>query len=668
MERRDCLRAGIGLAASGMVPLLSAQAQAAKSAPVPMEAFARRPLLEQLSLSPDGKLLAAIVNSGKDSLIVVRPTAGGAFKTLARTDNLELMFNWIKWVNNERLVFSTRHPSGRREKDNLIGNVEATETRLHAINADGSNLLNLIKNWGASGKNLEWAYEQDNVIDWMRGDGKHILITLPASELNGWPAVFKVNVDTAERTGYSNSNSRERIYGWMTDDSHRVRLGMARTTHGERERVIHVCDPDGSNWRVLSQMRWLSPDVWWPLGFGLDPNLLYVWARHEGLAAVFTLDLRQPDAKLQLKLAHPRYDLNGSLIYDLKGEAVGVRQQALGDSSSFYWDERYKELQLALDEALPDRFNQLYSASRDGRTFVVRSDEPGRPPCFYIGYIGEQARMELLADCYPELLDQPLASKRPFDMKARDGMELHGFLAFPPGTDEKSGKLPLVVYPHGGPHAADGPEFSPRAAFMADRGCLVMQLNFRGSTGYGRKYLEAGYRQWGRAMQEDLEDGVAELVKRGLADPARVVIVGGSYGGYAALMGLIKTPDLYRGGFAIAPVTDLLEMAEDDGQWGWREETRAWVGDFRDDKDLLRANSPCLHAARIKVPVALVHGTHDRVVHYRHSEKMAEALKAAGKPHQLIRQQHGDHYLSHQGYRLELHAALEKFLRQTLGV
>ena len=308
---------------------------------------------------------------GTQRLLAGGPGAGRiGTGTLLSTDNLQFTFNCINWVNNERLVISTRYPDFRE-------------------------------------------------IDWLPEDGKYVLLTLPANELNTYPAVFKVNVYTAERTGYS--NSKEQVSGWMTDRSHRVRVGVGRTFKGER--TIWSCDPDGENWRLIRQTLTLSAEALWPMGFGLDPHLLYVRATHEGLAAFFVLDLRQPEAKPQLKLAHPRYDLDGSLVRDQRGEAVGVRRMAFGDSSSFYWDERYKEAQVALDEALPDRFSGLYDMSRDRRTFIVRSEEPGWPQCYYLGQFGEQPRMELQAEGYLELEGQVLAGRRSFDMKARDGME-----------------------------------------------------------------------------------------------------------------------------------------------------------------------------------------------------------------------------------------------------
>ena len=661
MKRRDCLRLTAQMVAAGSLPLWMNAAGAAEEGPLPLEFFARRPLLEDAVLSPDGKYIAAVANNGKESMVVVRLTEGGDFEGLVGTDNLQYTINWIQWINNERLAISMAYPANREEA--WIGRFATTESRLFAINRDGSNLLNLVKRKSSASTDLKWAIDQDQVVDWLPNDGQHILLALPSSERFPEPSVQKVNVYTAERTTYA--DRMDDVWSWRTDQSHRVRIGLGRTESGEY--TVWVCNPDGSNWRLINKTPAFSAETLWPLGFGLDPNILYVTALHEGLDAVFTLDLRDLNAKPQLKLAHPRYSLGGSLIHDERGEAVGIRKLVLGDSSSFYWDERYRQMQQDMDAALPNRFNALFNKSRDGKTFIATSDAPGEPERFLLVRFGDAPSVKLLAHAYPELAKQKIAVKERLDIKARDGLVIPSFLSFPPRVPEGKRKgLPLVVLPHGGPEASDSIAFDPISAFLADRGYLVVQPNFRGSTGYGQAHLEAGLRRWGLQMQEDLEDSVAELVRKGLADPARVAIVGGSYGGYAALMGLIKTPDLYRCGFAIAPVTDLLDFAEDRGQNSNREGMRRRLGDARDDRERLRATSPCYHADRITKPVYIVHGTLDRAVPYRHATKMVEALKAAGKPHVFVSQDKGDHYMSHLPYRQQIYSAMETFLAQHL--
>lgn len=656
LKRRAFIEAGLGLA-GGTVPLIG-RTEGAPQQRLPLEHFARRPMMEQLALSPDGKLLAAIVNEGKQSLIVTRSLEDGRLAGVLATDNLDFTINWLSWANSTRLLVSLGFYAAR--ENGAVGLIETTESRLMAVDADGKNMINLVKPRGVMARNLRWALQQDNVIDTLPDDRDHVLMALPAHEDQVEPAVYKVNVYTADRSTYA--DSREDVFDWVTDAQHRVRIGLGATRKGEY--TVWACDLNGRNWRLLSKTAAFESQALHPLGFGLDPQLLYVAAKHEGLNAIFTLDLRDEKAKPVLKLSDDRYELGGTLIRDVRGEAVGIRMRVLEGAASFYWDPAYRDLQKVLDESLPGRANGFYSRDREGRQFVVRSAGMGQPEQFFLARFGDKPSLQRLADSYPELQGKALGRRESFAMKARDGLPLHGYLTSP--SQAQPGPLPLVVLPHGGPQASDGAEFDDWATFIADRGHLVLQLNFRGSTGYGQAHLEAGLRRWGMEMQEDLEDGVAELVRLGRADPKRVAIVGASYGGYAALMGVIKTPELYRGAFAVAPATDLVALCQESVNTRWREETRRQIGDARDDRARLQATSPCLLAKRIQVPVVLVHGTVDRQVELSHSVKMATALKEAGKPHQFIQLERGDHPLSHQPHRIQVLEAMEAFLDKVL--
>jgi len=658
MKRRESLKCMVSAISMGAVaPLMAKNNEAALR--LPLDAFARRPLMQMVALSPNGKRLAAIVNSESGSALVTRAVDGGPIQPVMNTDNLGSIINWVEWVNNDRLVLSIRFPS--RRQIGYVQTIDTMESRLLAVNADGSQAINLIKERGSAVKNLRWAVQQDRVLDWLPEDGKHVLLALPASEDRFESAIYKVNVYTAERSHYA--DSRRDVYGWITDNLHRPRVAIGRRDNDRSETFIEVCDADGRNWRLLTEFGPFSKDGFDPLGFGLDPDLLYVSAKHQGLDAVFTLNLRDPKALPQLKLAHPRYDLDGALVHDERGEAVGIHETLSGDSGAFYWGERYKSMLQALDEALPQRRNYLYSGSSDGRTYVVRSAADGVPSAYYLVRFGEDSQMSQLANSYPELQGHELPRKKFITLKARDGLELPSYLTLPDGPGKK---LPLVVFPHGGPQAADGPEFDSWVSFMVNRGCAVLQVNFRGSTGYGFAHMEAGLRRWGLEMQEDLEDAVAECMKRGVADASRIAIVGASYGGYAALMGVVKTPDLYKGAFAFAPVTDLVELTDEEGQYSSKETIRRQIGNARDDKVRLQATSPNLHADKIKVPVVLIHGTQDRQAKYQHSVWMAEALKAAGKEYKFLTQDKGDHQLSHFPYRRQLFQELEAFLDKVL--
>lgn len=625
----------------------------------PIESFARRPLMERVALSPNGERLAAIINNGPTSTLITRGFAGGPVQSVLSTDNLEFTIKWFRWVNNDRLVLSLRFPSQRMR--DFVQSIATQETRLVAVNADGSQLVNLVKSKLGSNA-LRWAISQDHVVDWMPEDGKHLLLELPNSHLSYTRVLYKVNVDTGDRSFYAGGLAES--IDWITDHQHRARL--ARCIDEQGATTLWVNTPDNESWRQLRRYAPGQTQDLEPLGFGIDPYLLYVLAPHQGLQAVHTINLRDKAFTLSLKLSDERYELDGDLIHNGQGEAVGINISREGDSSIFYWDAKYKEWQKALDEALPRRFNQIGSVSRDGKRYVLSSSSTGLPGQWYLGEEGESPSLRLFAQRYPELEIPRIATKNPVEYQARDGLLIKGYLTRPLGAKADQ-PLPLVLFPHGGPHAEDGPGFDEWAAFMADRGYAVLQVNYRGSTGRGQAFLEAGKRQWGLQMQDDLTDAANEMVKLGVADKTRIAIVGASYGGYAALMGAIKTPSLFKGAFAFAPVTDLLELTSDEGQGLSQEAIRKQIGHHKDDASRLKATSPRLHADKVQIPVYMIHGTHDRQVPYQHSVWMAEALKAAGKPHEFVTLENGDHQLSHYPYRLRLFGDLEKFLAKTIG-
>ncbi|MDC8772911.1 S9 family peptidase [Roseateles albus] len=627
-----------------------------------IEDFARAPLLQHVQLSPDGKQIAAVLNQGKLSVLVTRPVKGGTFKQLMASDNLEHQFNWLRWVNADRLVVSLRYPSTRQVS--WFSSADSMESRLLAVNADGSHLLNLSRMRGQ--EDIAQALDQAVVIDWLADDGNHILMSQPNAKFSGAPAVFKVDINTGARQLLREAKAD--IRSWFTDAQHRVRVGVGFT---EGRFSLWVSDPAGDNWRLARSFGFFDPARVLPLGFGLDPQVLFVSAMHEGFQAIYTMDLSDPTLPLTLKF-QPKSgrDLEGRLLHSSKtGEAVGFVSNGQ-DAAAYFWSEEHRALLERIDKALPKRANRLLQLVKDDDVYLLRSFGNGQPGEYLLGQRSKSA-LAVLAELNAQLDPEHLARKRSIRFKARDGLPLQAYLSLPElskGVPSKN--LPLVVLPHGGPQAATGSQFETWPAFLAERGYAVLQVNFRGSTGFGQAFMEAGLKRWGLEMQDDLSDGVAELVKRGIADPQRVAIVGASYGGYAALMGAVKTPQQYRGAFAFAPLTDLVEYAREIANNRLLVSTHALerqIGSLASDRARLEATSPRLQAARIEVPVVLVHGTLDRQAPYEHSVWMADALKAAGKDYRFISQDRGDHQLSHQPYQLQLLQELDAFLLKVLG-
>lgn len=629
--------------------VLSGVCAANAAAPLPVDAFASLPAVAQASLSPDGQRIALLVNTEGVTTILTQNLDGQPRRSqrVLETDNVKFQFNWFRWVNNERLLVSLRFPSKRRSYDTM-------ETRLLSVRFDGGKPINLVLPQSFRG---EWqAAAQDRVIDWLPEDGKHVLLEVSSGDVDWDTAVYKVNVDDASRSVVQ--VSRQDFYSWMTDRQHRVRIGWYRK-NGQYE--IHACDPDGQNWRKLWAFSALDKREVTPIGFDKDPNLLYIIADHNGRNAVSVVDLRDPGLKRSIKLADESRDIGSSLVYSPAGDAVGIRGAALGNTGARFWDAGFRDFVASIDEALPNRFNSLGSMSADGARYLVLSSSPRSGLEFYLGD-NLKDELKFYAAAYPGLPAARMSPKQPVRVKARDGLELPGYLTLP--LDQAPKNLPAIVLVHGGPQSHDNADFDVWTQFLANRGYAVLQVNYRGSTGHGRALMSAGLGRWGMEMQDDLADATRWLAARGTADPKRICIVGASFGGYAALMGAAKFPELYRCAASFAGVTDLVELAGDNSYPGLKEVFALQVGS---DRERLRATSPRNLAQQIGIPLLLIHGTADRSVPYLQAQWMAEALNAAGKPFRFVTQQDGDHYLSIYAHNMQFFRELEQFLGQNLG-
>ncbi len=256
---------------------------------------------------------------------------------------------------------------------------------------------------------------------------------------------------------------------------------------------------------------------------------------------------------------------------------------------------------------------------------------------------------------------------KPVSFKSGDGLEINGYLTLPLNVEPKN--LPVVVNPHGGPWHRDVWGFDPTAQFLANRGYAVIQINFRGSVGYGRKFWEAGFKQWGRKMQDDITDGVNWLIKKGIADPKRIAIYGGSYGGYATLAGLTFTPDLYACGVDYVGVSNLLTFMNSIPPY-WKpylDMMYEMVGNPENEKELLERASPVFHVDKIKVPLLIAQGAQDPRVNKNESDQMVEALRKRGIEVPYLVKENEGHGFRNEENRFEFYREMEKFLAKCLG-
>lgn len=626
------------------------------SAP-PTVAFASLPRIESIQLSPSGRHLAVLRNHEGHTFLETQTVSGQDRHRVVSTDNREYIIIWFRWVNDERLLVSARFAATQDAVDSI-------ETRLLAVNRDGTEQIpNLFKQGAFSsifGKK-HFPQFQDQLVGTIPGDPRHVLLALDLEHPHA-PDVYKVDVYSGDRqliqANPSSTPDSKMIVHWIADRTGTVRAGV-----GQFQTSVHaiVRLPESSLWRELAEYDLAKETGPVPLAFDADSAWLYVRDQHRGKAAIFKLNVTDLTADRVLVVADPKFDLNGELVYAPgRKKVVGVRYSAV-DERVLFWDFDAQRLQARIDRAIPGTVNVIHSSSDDGRLHVVKSSGAAHPP-FWSIFDEQDGRMVLLGKSYPDLETAPLAAPTRTYVTARDGKELQVFVTLPKDRDPRH--LPMIVFPHGGPAARMPGGFNYWTQWFVSRGWAVLEPRFRGTEGYGNDVLRAGFQRWGLEMQDDLTDVVQYAVRAGIADAKRICIVGSGYGGYAALMGAVKTPDLYRCAVSLGGVTDLLQVLS-DSRWYVNQKpmVESRIGSWWNDRDWLRDTSPVFHAPEIRTPLLLMHGLMDRVVPASHSRDMAEALKAANvTSSRYVELPLADEALRREEDRLQVFSEMERFL------
>jgi dipeptidyl aminopeptidase/acylaminoacyl peptidase len=442
---------------------------------------------------------------------------------------------------------------------------------------------------------------------------------------------------------------------------HRDQVRLAAVTERQTRRVLYR-EANGQDWTVLTEHHVDAPG-WEPLAFDGDNRTLFI-ASDVGrkTSAIYRYDTvtRQP---LDLVAADDTYDL-GSVIYDrAKRKIVGVYYE--GDRRRFHWlDPELAALHAQIEKSLPGTVHMPQQFSADG-TRIIFFSYSDRDPGVY--YLAEPARKKFseLAVVKPGIDPDQMAPVKPITLTARDGLVLHGYLTLPKGS--AGPHLPLILHPHGGPFGPrDEWRFDPEVQFYANRGFAVLQVNYRGSGGYGQQFEAAGYRKWGLEMQDDLTDAVNWAIAEGIADPARVVISGASYGGYAVMAGLAFTPELYCAGINYVGATDidlLVPKAMPADRMYWM---RTRIGDPADaaDRKRLHDTSPVHFADRIRAPVLMAYGKNDPRVTIEHGYDMERALKKAGKEYEMILERDEGHGFRKEEKSIAFFTRVDAFLKK----
>jgi dipeptidyl aminopeptidase/acylaminoacyl peptidase len=599
---------------------------------IPMEDFFRNPEKAGYQLSPDGEHISFLAPWNNRLNVHVQKI--GSDDATRITESTERDIRGYMWLNNNRIGW--------------IQDTGGDENwHLYAVDIDGSNFLD--------GTPFEGV--QVRIVDDLEEDDEHILIGMNKRNPQIFD-VYRMNVNTAELELVAENPGN--ISGWTTDNAGVVR--MASTTDGVNSSLLYRATEKDPFKTVLTTS---FKDSLNPIFFDFDNKHVYVASNLDrDKSAVFKWD-PETGEKLEMLFEHPEVDVNNLLRSKKRELITGVSY--LTDKVHYeFFDEEREQLQNILEQKLPGYQVAIADMSKDETKVLIRTYSDRSLGAYYF-FDRETQEFSKLVDVSPWLDENELAPMKPVQYTSRDGLTIRGYLTLPLGAEPEN--LPVVVNPHGGPWARDAWGFNPEVQFLANRGYAVFQPNFRGSTGYGKEFWQASFKEWGRKMQDDITDGVKWLIAEGIADPDRIGIYGGSYGGYATLAGLTFTPELYTCGVDYVGVSNIFTWIEAFPPY-WKpflEMVYEMVGNPETDKELLEAASPIFHVDKIQVPLLVAQGANDPRVKQEESDQLVEALKSRGIDVPYMVKEDEGHGFGNEENRFDFYRAMEEFLGKYLG-
>ncbi len=599
--------------------------------PIPLRDFFRNPERTAYQISPSGGSIAFLGPYENRLNIWVQSARGGEARRITAVTERDITAYF--WKSDKHILFF--QDSGGDENFHVF-----------SADPDGDNICDL----------TPFAGVQVRLVDDLHDHPNEIIVALNQRKKEIFDA-YRLNVETGELACIAENPGT--IDHWVTD--HEGKIRAATTTDGVNASLLYRDSPEQA-WRTI--LTTTFRESFNPQFFTFDNRRLYGVSNlgRDKLAAI-ELDL-DTGREVQVLAENSQVDIS-VLNYSRKRKVLTLAIFTNWKTERIFFDQPTQALYQELEGRLPGYEVVVISADDDETVFVVRTFSDRSLGAFYL-YDSQSGALTKLADRAPWLPEDQLAEMKPIEYQARDGLTIHGYLTLPAGREPK--RLPVVINPHGGPWHRDSWTFSPEVQFLVNRGFAVMQMNFRGSTGYGRKFWEAGFKEWGGKMQDDITDGVYWLIQQGLADSERVAIYGASYGGYAVLEGLVKTPDLYAAGVDYVGVSNLFTFFKTiPPYWApYLEMMYEMVGHPEKDKDWFQQHSPALNAEKIRRPLLVAQGAKDPRVNINESNQIVEALRRRGVEVEYIVKENEGHGFQNEENRFEFYEIMEKFLQTHL--
>jgi dipeptidyl aminopeptidase/acylaminoacyl peptidase len=617
---------------------------------LPVETFFDDSSIRQMALSPDGSKIAMIApNDGRYALALLDTTSGKTSVVVRFNDeNIRSVF----WKGDDRLLFTSA--------------VEGHEIPLLAsTDLQGKTVRRILE---SRRRRDDFSLFFGNMVDRFPASDDHILIMgytgesdpariAPSLPRNPTPYIYKVNVETAKRLQVT---PLERGFsGGHYDREGNLRLGVftegsemflrARARNGEVWRTLRKVDPFEPEVRVLN----LSPD-------GETAYVVDYTVHDRGVLRTMN---SETGALGPIVFDPPAGEIERLIFSDDRTRLLGIVYES--DKKRVHWaDAKWKSLVAALEQGFKGFEIAISSISRDEKRFLFLAYSDRNPGIYHLGDLrGTGLQVQVISAVRPAIKSENMRPMEIVEINARDGLQLQGYLTRPDAPADQ--RVPLILLPHGGPWARDSWGYDPQTQFLANRGYAVLQVNFRGSSGYGRAFLNAGNQEWGRTMQHDLSDSVKWAVAHGIADPERIGIMGASYGGYATLAGVTFNPELYRVGINIVGVADLRLITRYDlgGSFLAKRNFERRVGS---GEAFLSERSPVDHIANVRVPTFHAYGRNDPRVEIEHWNGLEAQLKKHGKTYQIHLEQDEGHGFEKAKAAIKLYKSIDAFLAKYL--
>jgi dipeptidyl aminopeptidase/acylaminoacyl peptidase len=606
--------------------------KAAEVREIPLEDFFRNPEKVGYQISPDGKYFSYLAPYNNRLNVFVQEIGTADYKRVTNAADRDITTYF--WKGNDKILYL--QDTGGDE-----------DFKLYSVNKDGTNLKAL----------TPFEKVTTHITDELKEHKDEILIEINQRDPQVFD-VYRMNVNTGDMILAAKNPGN--ITSWGTDHDGKIRIAM--TTDGVNRSMLYR-ENENEDFKTVITTDFKESIA--PLFFTFDNKNIYASSNiGRDKSAIVECD---PATGKELKVIfeHPEVDVH-NLGYSRKRKVLTSISYVTWKKHFKILDDEIKRLYERLEKELgSNKEIIIVDYNDDEDKFLIRTLSDTSLGSYYF-YDMKDDTIIKLADVGAWLNENELSEMKPVQYTTRDGLTIHGYLTLPKGKVPEN--LPVIVNPHGGPWVRDTWGFNPEVQFIANRGFAVLQMNYRGSLGYGKKFWESSFKQWGKKMQDDISDGVNWLIEEGIADPKRVAIYGGSYGGYAVLAGLTFTPELYAAGVDYVGVSNLFTFMKTIPPY-WKpylDMMYEMVGHPEKDKDLLESASPVFHADKIQAPLFIAQGSKDPRVNVNESDQMVEAMKKRGVEVEYLVKDNEGHGFRNEENRFEFYRAMEKFLKKHL--